>query len=89
MYPSFTRSIHPDLTMAPKRVAIVGGGSSGLAAFWALKDTGHEVHLFEAASRLGGRTHLFQYEKRGKQIGVDTRLVYFKPSTSRQFASVP
>ncbi|OAX83663.1 LOW QUALITY PROTEIN: hypothetical protein ACJ72_01976 [Emergomyces africanus] len=68
--------------MAPKKVAIVGGGCTGLAAFWALKYSGHEVHIFEATSRLGGITHLVQYEKRGKQIGVDTGLVYFKPSIS-------
>ncbi|KKZ67986.1 hypothetical protein EMCG_06327 [[Emmonsia] crescens] len=68
--------------MAPKKVAIVGGGCSGLAAFWALKDSGHEVHIFESASKLGGISHLVQYEKNGKQIGVDTGLAYFKPSTS-------
>ncbi|KLJ12696.1 hypothetical protein EMPG_12298 [Blastomyces silverae] len=68
--------------MASKKVAIVGGGCSGLAAFWALKDSGHEVHIFESGSRFGGTTHLVQYEKRGKTIGIDTGLVYFKPSTS-------
>ncbi|PGG98621.1 hypothetical protein GX51_06706 [Blastomyces parvus] len=68
--------------MAPKKVAIVGGGCSGLAAFWALKDSGHEVHIFESGSRCGGTTHLVQYERRGKTIEIDTGLVYFKPSTS-------
>ncbi|OJD14500.1 hypothetical protein AJ78_05150 [Emergomyces pasteurianus Ep9510] len=68
--------------MAPKKVAIVGGGCSGLAAFWALKYSEHEVHIFESANRLGGMTHSVQYEKRGKQTGVDTGLAYFKPFTS-------
>ncbi|OJD23296.1 hypothetical protein ACJ73_05355 [Blastomyces percursus] len=44
--------------MASKKVAIVGGGCSGLAAFWALKDSGHEVHIFESGSRFGGTTRL-------------------------------
>jgi cyclopropane-fatty-acyl-phospholipid synthase len=45
--------------MAPKRVAIVGGGVTGLAAAWHLhvNDDGCEVHLFEAAPRLGGHAY--------------------------------
>ncbi|EEH20880.2 hypothetical protein PABG_03111 [Paracoccidioides brasiliensis Pb03] len=74
--------------MASKKVAIVGGGCSGLAAFWALKDSGHEVHLFEAASRLRGLTHLVQYEEKGYQIGVDSGLACFKASTSRELLSI-
>jgi predicted NAD/FAD-binding protein len=35
------------------RIAIIGGGASGLAAAWLL-DTKHEVHLYERASTLGG-----------------------------------
>ena len=41
--------------MPRKRIAIVGSGCSGLGALWALKNTDHEVHLFEADARLGGR----------------------------------
>lgn len=36
-----------------KKVAIVGSGCTGIAALWALKSTDHEVHLYEAADRLG------------------------------------
>jgi len=36
------------------RVAIVGGGISGLGAAWFLSRQGHEVHLYEASDRLGG-----------------------------------
>ncbi|PGG98338.1 hypothetical protein AJ79_08905 [Helicocarpus griseus UAMH5409] len=68
--------------MAPKKVAIVGGECSGLAAFWALKYSGHEVHIFESGNRLSSFTHPMQYEKGGKKIAVDTGLTYLKPSTS-------
>lgn len=37
------------------RVLVVGGGLAGLYAAWYLQQTGVEVHLFEAADRLGGR----------------------------------
>lgn len=41
---------------APKgAVAIVGGGVAGLTAAWRLQRKGVEVHLYEAAARLGGR----------------------------------
>ncbi|KAK2789786.1 hypothetical protein FQN52_005912 [Onygenales sp. PD_12] len=60
--------------MAPKKVAIVGGGCSGLAAFWALRNTDHEVHIYDSASRLGSITPLAQYEKNGNQVNVDLGL---------------
>ncbi len=37
-----------------RRVAVVGGGPSGLGCAVALRRLGHEVHLYEAASSLGG-----------------------------------
>ncbi|MDB6133740.1 MAG: NAD(P)/FAD-dependent oxidoreductase [Verrucomicrobiales bacterium] len=41
---------------APKgAVAIVGGGVAGLTAAWRLHQRGVEVHLYEAAARMGGR----------------------------------
>lgn len=36
-------------------IAIVGGGAAGLTAAYRLMTAGREVHLFEAADRVGGR----------------------------------
>jgi 2,4-dienoyl-CoA reductase-like NADH-dependent reductase (Old Yellow Enzyme family)/thioredoxin reductase len=40
---------------APKRVLVIGGGPAGMEAASRLAAAGHEVELWEAAERLGGR----------------------------------
>ncbi len=37
-----------------KRIAVIGGGPAGLTAAWFLTLKGHDVTIFEAASKLGG-----------------------------------
>ncbi len=37
-----------------KRIAVIGGGPAGLTAAWFLTRKGHDVTIFEAASKLGG-----------------------------------
>jgi uncharacterized protein with NAD-binding domain and iron-sulfur cluster len=40
----------------PIRVAIIGGGSAGMAAAWQLsKQPGYEIHVYEKSWRLGGK----------------------------------
>jgi 2,4-dienoyl-CoA reductase (NADPH2) len=41
-----------------KRIAVVGAGPAGLATSTALAERGHEVHLFEAASEIGGQFNM-------------------------------
>jgi squalene-associated FAD-dependent desaturase len=52
----------------PKRVVIIGGGFSGLAAGVALSDLGHEVLLLERRNHLGGRAYSFTDAKTGDQV---------------------
>ena len=58
-----------------RRIAVVGAGPAGLATATALAERGHEVHLFEAASQVGGQ---FNMAKRvpGKEEFSET-LRYF------------
>ena len=68
-----------------KKVAIVGSGCSGIGALWALKNTGHEVHLFEADSRLGGHTNTVTFRGRdGTQTQVDTGFIVMNTATYRK-----
>jgi predicted NAD/FAD-binding protein len=71
--------------MLRKRVAIVGSGCSGIGALWALKSTEHEVHLYEAASRLGGHANTVVFEgPNGREVNVDTGFIVMNTATCRQ-----
>ena len=54
--PSPPHPISPSSARRPRRVAIIGGGISGLAAAHRLRelDPAAEITLFEASDRLGG-----------------------------------
>lgn len=45
-----------------KKIAIVGGGISGLVSAYELESLGHHVKLFESDSRLGGRILTVRFE---------------------------
>ncbi len=59
------------------RVAVVGGGISGLSAAWLLAQ-GHEVTLYEAAPRLGGHTRTIQVPGTGP---VDIGFIVYNEAT--------
>lgn len=63
------------LTPPRQRIAIVGGGISGLAAAYKLADH-HDVTLFEAAPRLGGHARTVIAGLNGDQP-VDTGFIVF------------
>jgi uncharacterized protein len=59
----------------PRRIAVIGGGISGMAAAWLLAP-GQRVTLIEAAPRLGGHARTVVAGKRGDQP-VDTGFIVF------------
>ncbi|KAM3520791.1 hypothetical protein NHJ13051_006639 [Beauveria bassiana] len=68
-----------------KRVAIVGSGCSGIAALWALNRTYHDVHLYEAADRLGGHTNTVQWSAGKFKTAVDTGFIVLNTATYPNF----
>lgn len=75
---------------ASPRVAIIGGGISGLASAYELARD-HKVTLFEAAPRLGGHARTIVAGKRGDQP-VDTGFIVYNyanyPNLTRMFAEL-
>lgn len=62
------------------KIAIIGSGISGLGTALLLSQK-HEVHLFEAANRLGGHAHTSSIDQRGKQINIDTGFLVYNDLT--------
>ena len=71
-------------TFRRKKVAIVGSGSAGIAALWALNRTFHDVHLYEAGDRLGGHTNTVQWKAGKYSTAVDTGFIVLNTATYRK-----
>lgn len=60
------------------KIAVIGGGISGLSAAYFLSGE-HDVTVFEKASVLGGHAHTEEVRIGGKRYPVDTGFVVFNP----------
>ncbi|KAL9945151.1 hypothetical protein D7B24_007811 [Verticillium nonalfalfae] len=68
-----------------KKVAVVGSGCSGIAALWALNRSHHDVHLYEAAGRLGGHTNTVKWTNGKFETSVDTGFIVLNTATYPNF----
>ena len=59
----------------PQRIAVVGGGISGLLAASELRRAGHEVTVFEAAVYAGGHTNTVTVDSDEGPVNVDTGFI--------------
>jgi predicted NAD/FAD-binding protein len=66
------------------RIAVIGSGVAGMAAAHYLHKA-HDVHLFEAESRLGGHTATINVDDGEEQIAIDTGFIVFNDWTYPTF----
>jgi predicted NAD/FAD-binding protein len=68
--------------MTPRRVAVIGGGVSGLTAAYVLERSGAQVTLFEKDDRLGGHADTHDVvDGRGRTQRVDTGFIVHNERT--------
>jgi uncharacterized protein len=85
----------PDLSPEPgarRRIAVIGGGVSGLTAAWVLQRSA-DVTLYEADDRLGGHAHTHDVARgAGSTVAVDTGFIVHNertyPTLLRLFAAL-
>lgn len=70
------------------KIAIIGSGISGMAAGHFLSEAGHEVTLYEAASRLGGHTATIDVEYGGSTLAIDTGFIVYNDWTYPEFIAL-
>jgi len=58
------------------RIAIIGGGASGLVSAWLLEKN-HDVTLYEAEDRLGGHANSIEIKVDGKPVIIEAGAEYF------------
>ena len=69
------------------KIAIVGSGIAGNVVAHHLHRQ-HEVHLFEAASHVGGHAHTHDVEVAGKPYTVDTGFIVYNDQTYPNFSAM-
>lgn len=77
------------LNLGVMKIAVIGGGISGLTAAYLLSKR-YEVTLFEAAPKIGGHTHTVYVGSNGERQAVDMGFIVFNeknyPAFSRLLA---
>ena len=68
-----------------RKIAVIGGGISGIACSWGLRKTSYEVDLFEASEKLGGHANTTTFDLCGDKYPVDTGFIVFHPETYRKY----
>ena len=69
------------------RIAIIGGGISGLTAGYRLHDH-HSVTLFESNTYIGGHTNTIDVQTDGGKVAVDTGFIVFNDRTYPSFIAM-
>lgn len=66
------------------RIAVIGGGISGLVAAYQLQEIA-EIHVFEANDYIGGHTHTIDVAEGDRNLAVDTGFIVYNDWTYPNF----
>lgn len=69
------------------KIAVVGGGVSGLTAAYLLNRT-HDIELFEQNDYAGGHAHTVVAEVGGRELGLDTGFIVYNDHTYPGFSGL-
>lgn len=69
------------------KIAIIGGGISGMVAAYLLNQD-HGITLFEANDYIGGHTHTIDAPANGRTYAVDTGFIVFNETTYPNFCDL-
>ncbi len=88
----YTTNYSSNLNNIRPRVAIIGGGISGMSAGWYLSTLSSslspEIHLFESGTRLGGHTATVEVSLDGEELAIDTGFIVCNDRTYPNFMSL-
>ena len=74
--------------MTSMRIAVIGGGVSGLGAAYVLSRSGHEVHVFERDAKLGGHVNTIVHDGLALDTGFIVSNARNYPLLTRLFAEL-
>jgi uncharacterized protein len=77
-------SFPPQSAPAGQRIAVIGSGIAGMTTAYLLQQR-HQVHLFEAAERLGGHTATQTLQWAGQEYAIDTGFIVYNDWTYPNF----
>lgn len=66
------------------KIAIIGGGISGLTCAWQLNRS-HEITVFESGAQPGGHSNTVEFEYGGRRFQVDTGFIVYNDRTYPNF----
>lgn len=69
---------------ARRRIAIVGGGISGIACSWELRKHNVMVDIYESENKLGGHANSAPFKGNGISVNVDTGFIVMDEATYRK-----
>eukprot|EP01062_Namystynia_karyoxenos_P079927 TRINITY_DN8521_c0_g1_i1.p1 TRINITY_DN8521_c0_g1~~TRINITY_DN8521_c0_g1_i1.p1 ORF type:complete len:789 (+),score=293.33 TRINITY_DN8521_c0_g1_i1:94-2367(+) len=70
-----------------RRIAIVGGGISGVGAAYSLKNSGYDVVLYEGRDKLGGNAQTHTFTPGGDEVRQDLSVLFWAPELYKNYVA--